>query len=235
MKIRYVYDRPDPDGQFVVTAESRQDREAISSFLAMHGNRKWKFWLHGWGNGPGVGSGNDPTLPSSFNFGWVKMRAVERLFWSVLGLLQRRTGDLKSLMPTAPIFLAFGMLTFVLLALSPVAQDPGRQAVIFSGSTITTTAQTATTPCGQGSGSVGRKTLSVVNSTDSSGVVTVTAELRDTIAITNFTSGYLAVNAVATGAASSDTSLPTEAAGRFCQVSAVSASTSTITVTLRRE
>lgn len=135
---------------------------------------------------------------------------------------------------SAPIILATILLSIVLLALSPVAQDPGQQATIFEGSTITTTAQTSVTPCGQGSGAIGRKTLSVINEA-AGGIVTVTAELRATQAVSNHTSGYLAVNALAAGSASSDTATPDEAAGRFCQVSAISANTSTITVTLRRE
>lgn len=126
-------------------------------------------------------------------------------------------------------------LAFVILSgAAPLPQDPGQQVDVFSGTTITTTATTATTACGQGSGSIGRKTLSVINETGG-GVVTVTAELRVTSAVSNHTSGYLAVSLLAAGSASSDTTTPDEAAGRFCQISAVSDGTSTITVTLRRE
>lgn len=142
---------------------------------------------------------------------------------------------LRRLVATTPVFLALGMLTVTLLALAPVAQDPGQQVNLFTAEVITTTAQTAVTPCGQGAGSIGRKTLSVVNDVDSDGAITVTAELRNTTDTENVTSGYLAVNGLAADSASSDTTTPDEAAGRFCQVSAVSASTSTITVTLRRE
>jgi hypothetical protein len=121
-------------------------------------------------------------------------------------------------------------------AFIPTQQDPGVQAAVFTGATITTTAQSAVIACNQGSGHVGRKTLVVWNGpVPTGGVVTVTAELRDAADSPNFTSGYLAVGAVATNTASSDTALPTEAGGRFCRVTAVSASTSTITVTLRRE
>lgn len=129
----------------------------------------------------------------------------------------------------------FTMLFFVLVGAAPLPQDPGQQVDLFSGAIITTTAQTATTACGQGSGSVGRKTLSVINASSSDGVITVTAELRATQAVSNHTSAYLAINGLAAGSASSDTATPSEAAGRYCQVSAVSANTSTITVTLRRE
>lgn len=121
-------------------------------------------------------------------------------------------------------------------AFIPTQQDAGLQAAIFTGATITTTAQTAVVACNQGTGHVGRKTLVVWNGpVPTGGIVTVTAELRDDQNSPNFTSGYLAVNAVATNTATSDTALPSEAGGRFCRVSAVSASTSTITVTLRRE
>lgn len=121
-------------------------------------------------------------------------------------------------------------------AFIPTQQDPGLQAAVFTGATITTTAQSAVVACGQGSGAIGRKTLVVWNAPiTNGGTVTVTAELRDEATSPNFTSGYLVVNGVATNTATSDTALPTEAGGRFCRVSAVSASTSTITVTLRRE
>lgn len=133
------------------------------------------------------------------------------------------------------IFLASVVAFNFIANAAPLPQDPGQQVDVFSGATITTTAQTATTACGQGSGSVGRKTLSVINSSGSDGAITVTAELRATSAVSNHTSGYLAVNGLAVASASSDTTTPDEAAGRFCQISAVSASTSTITVTLRRE
>lgn len=127
------------------------------------------------------------------------------------------------------------VLSVVTMAFFPSSQDAGLQATVFSGATITTTTQSATVACNQGQGHIGRKTLVVWNSPNSGGVVTVTAELRDEASAPNFTSGYLAVGAVATNTASGDTAVATDAAGRFCQVSAVSASTSTITVTLRRE
>lgn len=122
----------------------------------------------------------------------------------------------------------------LLLGLAPLPQDPGQQSDIFAGTVVTTTAQTSVTPCGQGNGAIGRKTLSVINESGG-GAITVTAELRATTAVSNHTSAYLAINGLAAGSASSDTTTPDEAAGRYCQVSAVSASTSTITVTLRRE
>lgn len=142
----------------------------------------------------------------------------------------------------ASLFLVFSFAfipaPFAAPPAEPQAQDPGLQAAIFSGATITTTAQAVTVACSQGSGAIGRKTLVVWNGGPAVGngaAVTVTAELRDEASAPNFTSGYLAANGVATNTATSDTALPTEAAGRFCRVSAVSASTSTVTVTLRRE
>lgn len=132
----------------------------------------------------------------------------------------------------------FGIFVFSLasgrIAAAPLPQDPGQQSDIFTGATITTTTQTAVTACGQGNGAIGRKTLSVINA-GGGGVVTVTAELRATQTVSNHTSSYLAINGLSAGSASSDTTTPDEAAGRYCQVSAVSAGTSTITVTLRRE
>jgi hypothetical protein len=135
---------------------------------------------------------------------------------------------------TAPLLLALvGLLS--IFAFMPEGQTDGVQGNVFTGATITTTAQTAIVACGQGAGAVGRKTLVVENSAVSTGTITVTAELRTDSAARNFTSGYLAVNAVATNTASSDTALPSEAAGKYCYVSAVSSGGSVVTVTLRRE
>lgn len=132
----------------------------------------------------------------------------------------------------------FGLFIFGLLsdriAAAPLPQDPGQQVDIFAGTVVTTTTQTSVTPCGQGGGAIGRKTLSVINESGG-GAITVTAELRATQTVSNHTSAHLAINGLAAGSASSDTTTPDEAAGRYCQVSAVSAGTSTITVTLRRE
>lgn len=153
--------------------------------------------------------------------------------------MREKTKAILFALAVSMCFVLFAVFFLALIAdrisAAPLPQDPGQQVDVFSGSTITTTAQTATTSCGQGSGSVGRKTLSVINSSGSDGTITVTAELRATSAVSNHTSGHLAINALAAGSASSDTTTPDEAAGRFCQISAVSASTSTITVTLRRE
>lgn len=137
---------------------------------------------------------------------------------------------------TIPVFFAIGALASILAFLPPAQTgDPGVQADVFAGATITTTAQTAVVACGQGSGAIGRKTVIVQNASTSTGAVTVTAELRADSTRPNYTSGYLAVNNVATNTLSSATVAPTAAAGRFCQISAISASTSTVTVTLRRE
>jgi hypothetical protein len=149
-----------------------------------------------------------------------------------------RVLGVKMLKPLKLFFSGFLASAFLIVSLAfiPTNQDAGLQAALWTGATITTTAQSVTTACNQGSGHIGRKTLVVWNGpVASGGRVTVTAELRDDQNSPNFTSGYLAVGNVATNTASSDTALPTEAGGRFCQVTAVSASTSTITVTLRRE
>lgn len=152
--------------------------------------------------------------------------------------LPKLTSLLTSLLLSGGLLLAgLGLASaghFVLPPTTPTQQDPGQQTALFTGSTITTTAQAATVACPQGSGSVGRKTLAADNETGG-GAVTVTVELRDYQARPNITSGYLAVNNLAAGSASSDTATPSEAGGAYCRVSAFSASTSTITVTLRRE
>lgn len=135
---------------------------------------------------------------------------------------------------TKPLFLGLTAIVAALGLLFPLAQDAGVQSDVFAGDVITTTAQIEVVACGQGSGAIGRKTLIVENEAGG-GVVTVTAELRTTVAGSNFSSGYLAVNGLAADAISYTTAAATAAAGRFCAVSAVSASTSTITVTLRKE
>lgn len=143
----------------------------------------------------------------------------------------------KSTLNTTPLFLAIAGLLLAFNFLPPAQSgDPGIQGDVFAGATITTTAQSAVVACGQGSGMVGRKTIVVENASTSTGAVTVTAELRTTAAAPNFTSGYLAVNGVATNTASSATTSTTAAGGRFCRVTAVGpAGGATITVTLRRE
>jgi hypothetical protein len=138
---------------------------------------------------------------------------------------------------SAPFLLAFAGL-FILVAFVPADQssgDPGQQTPLWTGATITTTAQSQVVACGQGSGAVGRKTLVVHNAAGSDGAVTVTVDLRDGQTTPNFTSGFMALNGVADDAITYTTVAATGDAGRFCQVSAVSASTSTITATLRRE
>jgi len=110
------------------------------------------------------------------------------------------------------------------------------QANVFTNQTITTTAQTDVVACGQSAGSIGRKTLVAENGTGSDGAITITVELRDSVTGSDFTSGYMALNGVATSTISYTNKTPsTDIAARFCNVSAVSASTSTITVTLRKE
>lgn len=131
-----------------------------------------------------------------------------------------------------PVILSAGLL-IAGFGFIPRQQDPGQQTALWTAATITTTTQTAVVACAQGAGSIGRKTLAVHNA--GAGVVTVTVELRDDQATPNFTSGYLAVNSLASGSTANDVATPAEAGGRYCQASAVSASTSTITVTLRRE
>jgi hypothetical protein len=135
----------------------------------------------------------------------------------------------------SPVFLAIGL---IFAALGPLAlpnlQGGGGQQTVWAGQVITTTATTSVVPCNQGENDIGRKTLSVHNETGYA-AVTVTAQLRESPAWDNFTTGYLAANNVAAGSAGFDVALPTEAGGRYCQLSAISAVSSTITVTLRRE
>lgn len=137
-----------------------------------------------------------------------------------------------------PLPLALAGLVFIFAFLPPAQSgDPGVQSNVFENATITTTAQTAVVACGQGAGHVGRKTLVVENASSSAGAITVTAELRTSQSAPNFTSGYMAFGdgGVATNTLSHTTVAAIGAGGRFCQVSATSASTSVVTITLRRE
>jgi len=134
---------------------------------------------------------------------------------------------------TTGFFAAFFLVAS--LAFIPTQQDAGLQATVFNGVTVNATPQSVVVACNQGSGHVGRKTLVVHNDPESDGEATVTAELRDSLTTPNFTTGYLAVSDLAADALGADTAVATDAAGRFCEVTAVSATTSTITVTLRRE
>lgn len=138
---------------------------------------------------------------------------------------------------TLPIFLSIAGLFAALsiFAFIPTAQDPGQSTALWTGATVSATPSAQTVACGQGSGAIGRKTLSVWNSPSSTGTVTVTVELRDDTTSANFTSGYLAVNGVTVGNASSDTALPSEAGGRYCRATAVATSTQVFTAVLRRE
>lgn len=133
----------------------------------------------------------------------------------------------------AALFAITGLLAVLGFLPSAQSGDPGIQADLWTGATITTTTQAQTVACGQGAGMIGRKTLAVHNG--GAGAVTITVELRDRADGPNVTSSYLAVNNLSSGSANSATAAATAAGGRFCRVSAVSASTSTLTATLRRE
>lgn len=146
-------------------------------------------------------------------------------------MMYNRLATIYRMAATFFFSVSIGVLAFAFI---PTQQDAGQQATIWASQTVTTTATTSVVKCDQGDGAIGRKTLAVHNASGG-GVVTVTGELRTGSGEPNFTSGYLAVGALAAGSLGSDTALPTEAGGRWCQISAVSASTSTITATLRRE
>ena len=134
-----------------------------------------------------------------------------------------------------PIILGVSLL-IAAFAFNPSSQIYGTQTDIFTSETITTTAKTETIACGHRVGSIGRKTVVIENDANSNGTVTVTVELRDRAAGTNFTSGYVAHYSLATNTLTYTTKTPTtDIPARFCQVSAYSANTSTITMSLRKE
>jgi len=133
-----------------------------------------------------------------------------------------------------PILIGAFVLS-VIFGLIPSGAKTDLQANVFTNATITTAAQSKVIACGQGEGSIGRKTL-VSENEAASGVVTITVELRDRFNSPDFTAGYIVQNALAAGAITFTSKTPsTDIAARFCNVSAVSASTSVITVTLRKE
>jgi hypothetical protein len=115
-------------------------------------------------------------------------------------------------------------------------QINGIQADIFADETITTTAKSEVVACAQGDGDIGRKTFVIENASASSGTLTVTVELRDRIDGTDFTSGYVSHLSIPTDTLTYTAKIPsTDIAARYCNVSAYSASTSTITVSMRKE
>jgi hypothetical protein len=130
---------------------------------------------------------------------------------------------------------SLGIAGAILASLAFIPTGQATQAYPFEGATITTTAQSKIVACGQDNGSIGRKTFVVNNDANSDGIVTVTVELRDYLAGPNFTSGYMALNEVAAGTLTYTTRAADTGAAGWCQISAISASTSTITVTMRKE
>lgn len=132
--------------------------------------------------------------------------------------------------------LALIIALVILAALSAfLPSQSTEQTALWTAATVNATPQTQLVACGQGAGDIGRKTLAVWNSPNSSGTITVTGELRDATGWPNYTSGYLAVNGVTVGSGGSDTALPSEAAGRYCYFTAVATTTTVITAVLRRE
>jgi hypothetical protein len=66
MKIEYAVATGCPFGQFIVEAETSQEKAILSTFLQANAH-KWKFQLHGWTYQCDGSGGVD-----SFNFGWHK-------------------------------------------------------------------------------------------------------------------------------------------------------------------
>jgi hypothetical protein len=124
-------------------------------------------------------------------------------------------------------------LTLILLAFIPFNQDTGIQSYAFQNVNVNATPQSVVVPCSHPTG-LGRKTL-VVHNGGTTGVVTITAELREDRTLGNFTSGYMVVNGVAAGMRGYDTTVNTDPGGAFCHITAVATTTQAITVSLRRE
>lgn len=143
------------------------------------------------------------------------------------------------------VIFCFGLFLSPLIVVDPTLvsaaledqQTTSVQVDIFAGEIVTTTAKTQAVACGHGNGSIGRKTVTASNAGgESTGAVTITVELRDRLAGENFTTGYMAINNLLTDTITYTAKTPTtDTAGRFCLVSATSAETSSITVTLRKE
>lgn len=66
MRIEYAASSGDPYGQFVVYADTPQDRAILDSFLQAGHNHDWTFWRHG------ASYKCDGLGPYAFNFGWIK-------------------------------------------------------------------------------------------------------------------------------------------------------------------
>ena len=66
MKIRIADSTNRPEPQFVVEAESDNDRHILKMFcqISHHSKVKLKFWMHGYSS--------DPNGYQSFNFGWIE-------------------------------------------------------------------------------------------------------------------------------------------------------------------
>jgi hypothetical protein len=124
-------------------------------------------------------------------------------------------------------------LTLILLAFIPFNQDSGIQSYPFQNVSVNATPQSVVVPCSHPAG-MGRNTM-VVHNGGTTGVVTITAELREDRTLGNFTSGYMAVNHLNSGTRAYTYTINTSPGGAFCHITAVATTTQAITVSLRRE
>ncbi len=70
MKIRFADATGCPFGQFVVYAETEEEKAIMRLFLKGMEGPRWKFWLHGYS----VGS----TKGETFNFGWIENEEIKK-------------------------------------------------------------------------------------------------------------------------------------------------------------
>lgn len=74
MRIEYAESTGCPYGQFVVYADTPQDRAILAAFLQGDHDHDWKFWRHG------ASYKCDSLGPYAFNFGWVKVPEWEKKY-----------------------------------------------------------------------------------------------------------------------------------------------------------
>ena len=71
MRIRFAPSTGCPFGQFVVEAESQEDRALLACFLSAP-YAEWKFHQHGVGYMGGLDG------PTNFNFGWISHESIAK-------------------------------------------------------------------------------------------------------------------------------------------------------------
>jgi hypothetical protein len=83
MRVRYTDAAGCPLGQFVISADTADERAILTQFLSAD-RKVWQFWIHGWGSTLRLEGwdGHD-----SFNFGWIRRPTLrQRVGWKLVRL-----------------------------------------------------------------------------------------------------------------------------------------------------